>query len=385
MSGNLNIVLSGMLAANPHQGGATWAVLQYALGLRRLGHRVHVIEPVAPAALQPQGTALARSLNADYFLGVMREFGFEGASALLLEGTRDSVGMSYDDVRALAKRADVLFNINGILSEEELVEPIPVRLYMDIDAGFNQLWHASGFDRRFAGHTHHVTIGQGIGEAWSPVPTCGIDWLKSVQPVVLERWPVAEAIVHDGLTTIGNWRSSGSFEYEGMFIGQKVHSLREVIALPTRTSERFLLALGIHPDETRDLEALDRNGWELLDPMEIASTPNAYQRFIQGSKAEFGLVQQGCIVAPCGWFSDRSVCYLASGRPVIAQDTGFARWLPTGEGVFAFADEEGAVAAIDALNADYARHARAARELAEEHFDSDKVLSRVLEQVGSTA
>jgi glycosyltransferase involved in cell wall biosynthesis len=116
-----------------------------------------------------------------------------------------------------------------------------------------------------------------------------------------------------------------------------------------------------------------------VDPAEVASTPAAYQRFVQGSKAEFGLVQQGCIAAPCGWFSDRSLCYLASGRPVVVQDTGFGHWLPTGDGVFAFSTVDEAVEAIDAINSDYERHSRAARELAEEYFDSDKVLLRLTE------
>jgi len=210
------------------------------------------------------------------------------------------------------------------------------------------------------------------------VPDCGIDWRKNGQPVVLEHWPVAGAIVHDALTTVGNWRGSGSFEYDGVFIGQKAHSLRQLITLPTRTNERFLLALGIHPEETRDLEALARNGWQLADPLEVAGTPAAYRSFIQGSKAEFGLVKQGYVAAPCGWFSDRSVCYLASGRPVVAQETGFSRWLPTGEGLFAFETEEDVLAAVEELNRDYPRHRRAARALAEAHFDSDKVLDRLL-------
>src|SRR5205085_2250550 len=166
-----------------------------------------------------------------------------------------------------------------------------VRVYLDIDAGFNQLWHATqGIDRRFGNHTHHVTIGQGIGEAWCPVPSCGIAWIKSLQPVVLELWPVADEIVHDALTTVGSWRGYGGFEHNGVFYGQKVHALRPLMTLPTKTTERFLLALDIHSDEIKDLDALARNGWELADPGEVASTPARYQRFIQGSKAEFGLV-----------------------------------------------------------------------------------------------
>jgi hypothetical protein len=378
----LSIFLSGMLAGDPHQGGATWAVLQYALGFRRLGHRVYLVEPVDAAALRPEGSRLGTSVNAEYFADVMRTFAFEHASALLVVGTRETFGMRYESLRAAARHSDVLININGILADEELLNAFPVRVYLDIDAGFTQLWQTLGFDRHLTGHTHHVTIGQGIGESWSPIPTCGIDWLKTVQPVVLDHWPVKRAIVYQGLTTVGNWRSSGPLEYNGVFIGQKVHSLRTLMSLPTRTSERFIVALAIHPDEVRDREALERNGWTLIDPTVVASTPIAYRRFIQGSKAEFGLVQHGAVVAPCGWFSDRSVCYLASGKPVIAQETGFSRWLPTGEGVFAFGDEEGALAAIDELNVDYARQRHAARALAEEYFDSDKVLSNLLEAVG---
>ena len=133
-----------------------------------------------------------------------------------------------------------------------------------------------------------------------------------------------------------------------------------------------------------DLAALATNGWQLVDPAVIAGTPADYQRFIQGSKAEFGIAKSGYVAARCGWFSDRSVCYLASGRPVIAQETGFSRFLPTGQGLFAFETEDDVLAAIEALRTDYARHARTARALAEEFFDSDKVLSRLLAQVGVT-
>jgi len=378
-----SIVLSGMLAADPHQGGATWAVLQYALGLARLGHEVVLVDPAPPEAIRPRGAGLGESENAAYFRRVREDFDLPQA-ALLLAGTQETVGISYAELRRHARSAELLLNINGLLADEELLAEIPVRVYLDIDAGFNQLWHATqGIDRRFAGHTHHVTIGLGIGEEWSPVPTCGIDWEKTLQPIVLSEWPVADGIVEDALTTVGNWRGYGSFEHEGVFYGQKAHSLRELIALPTRTDEQFLLALAIHPDETKDLDALDGNGWRLVDPASVAATPASYRRFIQGSKAEFGLVKQGCVAAPCGWFSERSACYLASGRPVIAQETGFSRFLPTGEGLFAFTTEDQALVAIDELNGAYRRHANAARAIAEEHFDSDRVLTRLLERVGA--
>src|SRR5262249_53108487 len=179
----------------------------------------------------------------------------------------------------------------------------------------------------------------------------------------------------------GNWRGYGSIEHQGLLYGQKVHSLRQFITLPTRTGEKFILALGIHPDERRDLTALADNGWQLVDPARVASTPARYQQFIQGSKAEFGIAKSGYVTARCGWFSDRSVCYLASGRPVIAQDTSFDRFLPTGAGLFSFTTAEDVLVAVENLNQDYVRQSRAARAIAEEFFDSDRVLTRLLTRI----
>jgi hypothetical protein len=378
----LTILLSGMVAAVPHQGGATWAVLQYLLGFKRLGHDVYFAEPVADTALLPAGVPLADSINAGYFRQVMADFGLGGAAALLRAGTRETVGLGYEDLRQVARRADVLVNISGMLADEGLTGRIPVRVYLDLDPAFNQLWHAAqGIDMRFAAHTHFVTIGQAIGQPGCVVPTCGLSWIPTPQPVVLPYWPVAGRIVHDGLTTVGNWRAYGSVEYDGVFYGQKAHALRPFIALPNRTREKFMLALAIHPDEKKDLAALAGNGWHLLDPGPLTHTPASYQHFIQGSKAEFGIAKSGYVAARCGWFSDRSVCYLASGRPVIAQETGFSRFLPTGEGLFAFRTGADVLEGIEALNRDYPRHARAARAIAEGHFDSDKVLGRLLRRI----
>jgi hypothetical protein len=326
---------------------------------------------------------IAQSENAKYFADVVAEFNLQGRAALLLTGTQQTVGLTYEQLLGVSRRADVLINISGMLQEQALLESIPIRVYLDLDPAFNQLWHAvQGIDMRFAGHTHFVTIGQAIGDRDCPVPTCGLTWLKTLQPVVLDRWPVARALSYDGLTTVGHWRGYGSIEHAGVFYGQKAHSLRPLFTLPTLTSEKFFLALGIHPSETKDLAALQQNGWNLIDPATVAGTPLSYQRFIQGSKAEFGVAKSGYMLSRCGWFSDRSLCYLASGRPVIAQDTGFSRYLPTGEGLFAYTGAEDILAAIAELNGAYPRHCRRARELAEDYFDSDKVLAELLQKTG---
>ncbi len=149
------------------------------------------------------------------------------------------------------------------------------------------------------------------------------------------------------ITTIGNWRGYGSVEHEGVKYGQKAHSMRDLMSLAARTDAPFLLALDIHPDETPDLEALDRNGWHIVDPATVASDPDSYREFIAGSQAELGIAKSGYVLSRCGWFSDRSACYLASGKPVVAQDTGFGRFLPTGAGLLAFASEDDALAAVE--------------------------------------
>ena len=374
--------MSGMIAGSPRHGGATWAVLQYLLGLRRLGHEVLFVEQCAESQLIPTDAELVSSENASYFRQVMAGHGFEERSALLLEGGEETIGLRYPGLREESRRADVLLNISGTLTDERLTAEIPIRVYLDLDPAFNQLWQESGIDMRFDGHTHFVTVGQAIGTPDCRVPTCGLAWIPSVPPVVLEHWPAAAEITIDAFTTVGNWRAYGSIEHDGVFYGQKAHSLRELITLPTRTDARFLLALTIHADEKKDLDALRENRWELVDADQVAGTPADYRKFLAGSRGELGIAKSGYVVSRSGWFSDRSACYLASGRPVIAQETGFSRFLPTGEGLFSFETEDGVLEAIEELQRDYERHVRAARTLAEEHFDSDRVLTRLLERLG---
>ena len=379
-SGALKVVVSGMVAGDPHQGGATWAVLQYVLGLQRLGCHVILVEQWEVPA---DATGLGGSQSGAYFRDLVASFDLEERAALLRAGTTETVGLSYERLLQACRGADLLLNVSGLLTDERLIAEIPVRVYLDLDPAFNQLWHATGIDMRFGGHTHFVTVGQAIGTPESEVPTSGLEWIPTVPPVVLERWPVAEGPGSGRFTTIGNWRGYGSIEHNGVQYGQRVHSMRRFMSLPRLASADFELALAIHPDEKPDLEALAENGWKLVDPVEAAGTPARYAGFIRGSYAELGIAKSGYVVSRSGWFSDRSACYLASGRPVLAQDTGFTRFLPTGEGLIPFTDVEEAAAGVEELARDYRLHAQRARELAVEHFDSDVVLSRLLERVGA--
>ena len=377
-------MFAGMMAADPFQGGATWAVLQYLLGLRQLGYEVTFVEPIEASQLHPPGASFESSENARYFQEVVREFGLQSQAALLLAGSQQTIGLSYGELRRRAAHCDVLFNVSGMLQDAALSEKIRLRVYLDLDPAFIQLWEsACKIDMHLSSHTHFVTVGQAIGLPECSIPSCGRDWLPTFQPVVLDYWPIGEKISHDALTTVGNWRGYGSIEYDGRHYGQKAHSLRNFFELPKLTTEKFMLALAIHPDEKRDVEGLRENNWELLDPVECVGSPGRYRQFIQESKAEFGIAKSGYVVSQCGWFSDRSACYLASGRPVLAQETGFSRFLPTGEGLFSFATIEEVLCAIEEMNRDYTRHRRAARALAEQYFDSRRVLTRLLDIIGA--
>lgn len=381
---SLKVVFSGMIAADPFQGGATWAVLQYVLGLKRLGHEVLLVEPIPSSKLRPHGTAFVESQNAAYFRQVTREFGIDKSAALLLDGSTQTTGVGYPDVARFARGADLLINVSGMLTDAALLEAIPKRVYLDLDPAFIQIWqHTYGIDMRFSAHTHFMTIGQRIGTPGCPVPTCGLQWLKTAQPIVLGEWPCREQPCDSSaLTTIGNWRGYGSVEFEGRHYGQKAHSLRQFITLPRLTAERLAPAFSIHADETADITALAENGWTIQDPARVAASPASYRQFIRESKAEFGIAKSGYVASNCGWFSDRSGCYLASGRPVVAQNTGFEGFLPTGRGLFAFETMDEILGAMDEIRRDYPAHAKAARAVAEEYLDSDKVLARFLGEIG---
>ena len=366
------VIVSGTIAATPWQGGATWAVLQYLLGLRGLGCGVYFVEQLDdPEGPEPDA--------ARYCEQVMKQFGLEDRWALLPRAGAEPAGMPRQRLREAAEEADLLLNLSGKLSDPDVLDRVPVRAYVDLDPVFAQLWQAAdGVDMGFDAHTHFVSVADAIGTQGSPIPDCGRDWLPTLPPVVLDEWPVAKGIERHRATTVGHWRSYGSIHHDGVHYGQKAHSLRALIDLPRRAPDRLEVAIAIHPDETSDLEALRENGWSLIDPADVAATPDDYRRFVQGSWAEFGLAKLGYVAADSGWFSDRSACYLASGRPVLAQDTGFGRRLPTGSGLLPFSDSDDVVAGLEELEADYERHRVAARQIAEENLRSDQVLETLL-------
>ena len=355
----MRVLLAGRFAGVPHQGGATWAALQWVLGLRALGHEVVVVEQL-PGPADPVQREYARTIDRQ-----------TGVTVLLLEHAGPPPELA---------PLDLLVNLSGVLRDERLLDLVPRRLYVDLDPGFTQVWHAQGADVGLDGHTHHATVGLALGGGCT-APTVDRTWLTLLPPVVLGRWEPQEQTRWDAATSVGHWRSYGPVEWDGLRYGQRAHAVRRLLDLPARSPLPLRPALGIAPEETDDLAALRRCGWQLLDPADVTATPEDYRAFVRGSTCELGTAKAGYVDARTGWFSDRSAAYLAAGRPVVAQDTGWSAQLPTGEGLHAYDDVEGAGAALDAVLSRPAAERRAAVEVARAHLDARTVLGRLLEQV----
>jgi hypothetical protein len=386
MSAPGRITIAGSIAQKPHQAGHTWQFLQYLLGLRRLGWDVLFVDQLDDAlARDARGRPCApeASVNLGWIDAIMREFGLDGAWSVVLDGGRHA-GLERDRVLEHVRGSELLLNVMGFLADEELLAAAPRRVFLDTDPGFGQMWHALGLADVFAGHDAHVTIGERIGRPGCTIPTCGLDWITTPQPVVLDRWPAAPPPRGGAFTTVGRWRGAyGPIDFEGHRYGLRVHEFRRFADLPRTCGggAGFELALDIDPAETADLSLLADRGWRLVDPALAGRTPGSYRTYIERSAAEFMVAKGMYVDSASGWFSERSICYLASGRPVLAQDTGLGELYPLGEGLLTFSTLDEAVAGVEAIRADPARHARAARAIAEEHFDSDKVLGRLLERL----
>jgi hypothetical protein len=314
----------------------------------------------------------------------MREFGLDGAFSLDFDRGRDVIGLPRARALERAAAADLLVNVMGYLDDEEVLGRVGRRAFLDIDPGFGQMWRDLGLHDPFRGHDRFVTLGRNVGRPGCAIPTCGLDWVTMPQPVVLDHWPAAPPSPAGAFTSVGAWRGpNGPIEYRGRTYGLRVHEFRKFIDLPARCpGSRFEMALDIHPGDAKDIQSLRDHGWALVEPKAVAGGPAEYRAYIAGSKAEFMVPKAMYVDTHSGLLSDRSVYYLATGRPVLARDTGIRDLYPTGAGLLTFATVEEAAAGIAAIDRDYDRHCRAARELAVEHFDSDRVLTRLLADLG---
>lgn len=379
------IIVSSSMVTKHRNGGEPWVRLNWILGLQRLGFDVYFLEQIEPGQCVDAAGAASdfdSSDNLANFQAITERYGLQGRTALFTPSGSHTWGLSWTELCDLASSVDALINITGHLAVSDLRRRIRRAIYIDEDPGFTQYWLAAGNAPHLAGHDVYYTVGENIGTPACSVPTSGIDWKPLRQPVVLDLWPFCREGQADRFTTIGSWRGPyGALEIDGRQLGLKVHEFRKFMAVPQRAPGTFEIALDIHPADQRDLDALHEHGWQTVNPKVVAGEPESFQRYVQTSGAEFSVAQGMYVATNSGWFSDRTVRYLASGKPVLVQDTGLSGNYPVGEGLLSFRTIEEAVRGAKSIMTQYQSHCQAARALAERYFNSDTVLDRVMEEI----
>ncbi len=383
----LRIAVAGFFVGFP-LGGQAWMILHYLLGLTRLGHEVLFLEdasdwayPFDPAV----GHGVSDSRHGRTVLEAMlASHGLAGRYFYRSDIEGRTFGVSPDEMRRFCAGSDLLLNVSGVIPLREEYLTSRVRAFIDTDPVFTQIKIArdQGMRDYVLAHDFHFTYGLSIPSGTVPdVPLSGLDWKPLAPPVVLDLWAGASGTGR-GYTTIGTWDAKD----RDMEIGGRRLSWRKsvkyeaLIDLPGKLPgvELELTMSGMKEAAPRFAEA----GWIVRDALAVSADPETYRDYILGSRAHFSLAKDLNVILKSGWFSDRSATYLAAGRPVIDEDTGFDAVLPSGKGLFAFNGPKEAIAAIRAVEADPVGHGQAARDIAERHFDAQKVLSGMLEAMG---
>jgi hypothetical protein len=379
---DLQIVVLGYIVRAP-LGGLAWHHLQYVAGLVRLGYDVLFIEDSDD---YPSCVHLDRDVDDDPSEGLaftenaFERLGIAGRFAYYDAPRREWLGPAAHRAHDFCAAAQVVLNISGINPVRPWWRDAPIRILIDTDPAFLQVRHLQcEAARALAGaHNAFFTFGEKITVEDCSIPDDGFPWRPTRQPVVLDSWPVTQPSQDHPFTTVLQWDSYESLNHHGRRYGMKSESFRQFCDIPRRCNVPLLLGMGGNSDSAH--KNLDEHGWRVRNAIEFSRDPWQYQKFIQQSAGEFSVAKQGYVVSNSGWFSERSANYLASGRPVILQDTGFSHILPTGEGLLAFTTPNEAVECLERVRHDLERHSRAARAIAAEHFDSDKILSDLLEQ-----
>jgi hypothetical protein len=381
--------------------GVTWQALQYLEGFRRLGFTPYYVEDTGEWPYDPDRNTISddptyavRSIGA-----LMARCGFSERWAYRAADGR-VFGLSAAGLRRLFEQADALVNLTGatVLRDEHL--RVPIRVYLETDPVLPQIEVAKGNAFHIdllSAHTHHFTYGENIGQPDCGVPLSRFPYRPTRPPVVLDWWSPGAQPPGSRFTTVASWRQAGKdLEWQGQtYTWSKHHEFLKIIDLPRRTTQPLELALAVRgqpgadgawvPRDQEDADAirlLTDHGWRVVNAMTFSREIAPYRDYVLGSRGEFTVAKDQNVRLRSGWFSDRSACYLAAGRPVVTQDTAFGKYVPTGEGLFAFRGLEDILAALDAVSADHARHARTARAIAESYFKAETVLARLIEDCG---
>ena len=389
MTANKRAIVTGMIATYP-VGGVAWDYGQYLLGLQDLGYDVWYLEDTGIETYDP--IAQTYSEDCGYALQFLKETLPRLTPHLANQWAfRDMAGnlhgIGESRLNQLMKESDLLLNVSGGTLLREAYMANSCKVLIDSDPGWNQFVNYPRWDAQpgwqgthgFRAHDYHFTYAERLGRADCLLPDLGIKWLPTRPPVVLDRWHSADP--GSKWTTVMTWNNFRKpVEYQGKNYGTKEREFAKIETIPTmRDDAVFEIAVGGSDPPVARWHDL---GWQIVDAQSVSLTLEDYRNYLQSSRGELSVAKNLYIDTRSGWFSCRSVCYLAAGRPVVVQDTGFSDFLPVGEGLFAFDDGEQALTAIDQIQSDYQRQQQAAREVAAECFDARRVLSDLLRHIG---
>ena len=392
----LRIIIGGFIGVMP-SGGVTWDYIQYPLGFSLLGHDVYYIEDTRLYPIyQKSGSNWDDcSASVEHLQKVMDHFGLKDKWAYRDEASGKCFGMTEARIKQICKAADVFVNIScsTFLRDEYL--QIPAKVLIDTDPMFTQIQYLSqqmftpgvpGLRQMVDAHNYHFTFGENVNSSDCRMPDCGLQWKPTRQPVCLDYWKPKNGfdLSHSSFTTLMNWSAAKVLKYQNEEWGQKDIEFKKFYEIPNLVKNATFSAVINKTGGTEQFfskEKILNAGWLVLDPHTTAADWNAYQQFIESSFGEFSVAKNTYVKGNTGWFSCRSACYLAAGKPVVTQDTGWSKNIPSGTGVFAFNDVETASNALEYIVANYKQQSLFARQTAKEYFDSNKVLCQLLSHI----
>jgi hypothetical protein len=363
-------------------GGHFWVYMQYIHGLRQLGCEVYWVERFHRSDAGPDGSRVETVLQR------LKRYGLDGKVILCTDAGREGAqGTEYDyfgatrsEAHEVFKRADLLLNFHYAI-DPELLARFRRTALVDIDPGLLQTWISTG-QLSVAPHDMYFTTGETVGTPSALFPDCGLDWVHIRPPVSLQLWPYTYDPRCEAFTTVTNWWGEWAAETVNgrpvLYDNSKRLAYLSFAELPRLTSQPLELAVHLASCDEAERQMLERHGWRIRHASDVSRTPDMYRSYIQRSRGELSCVKPSCVKLRNGWISDRSLCYLASGKPVVTQDTGPNPYLPSGEGFFRFSTSEEAAEALATVNAEYEKHCRAAREIAESYFDARQIAERIL-------
>jgi hypothetical protein len=380
------IIVFGILFWYP-LAGVTYQFLHYLIGLKRLGYDPYYIEDSGRWVYDPRINDLSpdASGNLNSVVPILEVNGFAGKWAFRGKyPDGQCYGMTESQILQLYKEADAFLNVTGAQEIREEHLACPRRIYVESDPFASQVKAADGDQsmiETLQAHDTLFTFGENIGQSDCGIPAEPFQWLPTRQPVVMDLWANPFGYKGDTYNTITTWHNEGkNVAYKGdVYYWTKDREFEKILDLPRRRDVSFELAAGVE-DEVR--ERLNHHGWKQTDSIVISQDINRYRTYIQQSRGEFTVARDQYVRPHTGWFSDRSACYLAAGRPVITQETGFSKFLPTGKGLFSFQTMEDILTVVDEIESDFEGNCRAAREIANEYFAAEKVIGSLMDRAG---